>query len=30
MATLWKVEDRSTAEIMVSFYRNLLKGMTKV
>jgi len=29
LATLWKVADRSTAEMMVSFYRNLLKGMTK-
>ena len=27
--TLWAVEDRSTAQIMETFYRNLVKGKGK-
>ena len=29
VATLWKVADQSTAELMALFYRNLSKGMIK-
>jgi len=29
IATLWKVADQSTAELMTLFYRNLIKGKTK-
>ena len=29
VATLWKVADQSTAELMNLFYQNLIKGMTK-
>jgi len=29
IATLWKVADQSTAELMGLFYQNLMKGMTK-
>jgi CHAT domain-containing protein len=29
VATLWKVDDKSTAELMQLFYQNILKGMTK-
>jgi len=27
-ATLWKVEDRTTRDIMIAFYKNLLQGRT--
>ncbi len=30
IATLWSVEDNSTARLMSSFYRNCIGGMTKV
>lgn len=29
LATLWEVDDQSTALLMESFYKNWLKGMTK-
>ncbi|MEZ4847324.1 MAG: CHAT domain-containing protein [Bacteroidia bacterium] len=29
IASLWKVGDKSTSEMMVSFYQNLLLGKTK-
>lgn len=29
VASLWVANDQSTANIMVDFYRNLLKGMPK-
>lgn len=30
ISSLWEVDDRSTAELMILFYENLLKGMSKV
>jgi CHAT domain-containing protein len=29
MATLWSVEDQATKELMIEFYRNINKGMSK-